>query len=218
MKVNNINKIRILVFSYILIVLIDVLLLETNLMFPFMILNLALAHVALEIANLEKKFSNKKVISGILIFLWLIFYPNTMYLLTDIIHLKKHLAIVNPEVGEAVLNYRSWIKIVTLLVGIGIGLLSGLKSFSMMYQKVENNVSFLIFNLLVSSSAAFAIYLGRFELRLHSIYLFTEPLQSIKSIFEALFSIDGIFFTLIFGGLIFSYHYFIRIISNPKND
>lgn len=161
----------------------------TNFYLYFLILNIFLAYIPFEISNLIYKVNNKALII-ILSLLWLLFYPNAPYLLTDFFHLEA----LNIYELTTTFNFvlRDWIVFSIITCGLLFGFIIGVISLLRVVKKLQitffNNESFIktfIIILLITLAAGFAIYLGRFP-RLHSHYLFTEPILIIKIIFESI--------------------------------
>lgn len=140
---------------------------------------------------------------------WLLFFPNAPYLLTDLIHLNDM-----PSVPM-------WYVLAILLSCAGAGTLLGYLSLLRVHDVVEQRFGKFIGWGIVGSSlmlSGFGIYLGRF-LRWNSWNAFTKPLRLLNSVIGQF--IDPyphphpVSVTLIFGiGLIIGY-LGLRVIAAP---
>jgi uncharacterized membrane protein len=99
--------------------------------------------------------------------LWLLFFPNAPYILTDFIHL--------PQIGGAN-GSPVWFDTLLVAAYAGAGLIFGYISLSQMQGAIASKFPRLSWGIVVASCflAGFGIYLGRF-LRWHSVHLFLEP-------------------------------------------
>jgi uncharacterized membrane protein len=105
-------------------------------------------------------------------FLWLLFYPNSPYMLTDFIHLNAQ----KPSaIYDAIIFFS--ISILSLFYGFFSLKIIHLIWYSRYNRKAANAI--IIFSILLSS---FGIYLGRI-LRVNSWDLFTKPLKVMADIF-----------------------------------
>jgi uncharacterized membrane protein len=87
-------------------------------------------------------------------FLWLLFLPNSPYLVTDLVHLKPR-----PSVPL-------WFDILLVQSFVLTGLLLGFLSVYLMHRLVTHAYGWKIgwlFTLLILALTGFGIYLGRFE-------------------------------------------------------
>lgn len=105
--------------------------------------------------------------------LWLLFFPNSPYMITDIIHISGNSFFLN-EYQYNQLTYSTnmtlWIRIVYIGIGILIGVLSGLLSLRMIHSLLSRHVGLggsHILLLAICGLSGYGIYLGRF-LRLNS--------------------------------------------------
>lgn len=149
--------------------------------YNFLIWNLFLAIIPFVIAFVLDLF-HKKLPNLVLILggcLWLLFYPNAPYMVSDLIHVDK---------ASSVVLYDTLI-IFSLSI---LALLSGFYSLRLIYViiKRKKNQKFAMtaigFFILLSS---FGIYLGRI-LRLNSWDVFTKPIQTATLIIDHLFPIS----------------------------
>ncbi len=121
-------------------------------MFIFLIWNLFLATVPLYFSyvTLTTQVRFKQWIFGLL---WLLFFPNTVYIVTDLFHLKERMEI--PIWYDLLILYTS------ALMGLVMGVLSLRnieKLFARYSQRKRDQFIFV-----VSALCGYGIYLGRFE-------------------------------------------------------
>lgn len=136
--------------------------------FVFLIWNLILAFVPFVLSTLLVSFRHQiksDFLLGAGIILWLLFFPNAPYILTDFFHLKAR-----PGVPI-------WFDLMVILSAAWNGLILGLISLKDMQELVEDRLSkfwgwtFVISSLLL---CGFGIYVGRY-LRWNSWDVLTNP-------------------------------------------
>lgn len=155
-------------------------LVENDTSYNFLVWNLFLGFipflVALLIQIFENKINNIVYIAGCS--LWLLFYPNAPYMITDLIHVHDSSSTV---VYDTLLIFS--FSMLSLFFGFySIKLIQNSLNKKISYKKTH---VVILISLLLSS---FGIYLGRI-LRLNSWDVFTEPIKTIQIIFEHLFPI-----------------------------
>lgn len=146
--------------------------------FQFLILNIFLALIPLEIVWIEEKI-HQKMLFPFFFILWLLFYPNSLYMITDFAHLSN--------IGVNLQTVSHFKNFAILGCGIMIGFMSGLLSNWLMQQAFRryynwDNLVFVVgFQTVIALLTSLAIYIGRF-LRFHTIDLFRKPLEVIQTI------------------------------------
>lgn len=176
-----------------------------------MLWNLFLATVPLFWAAAFKWANGYKnrVLAGVFFLLWLLFFPNAPYLLTDMLHLGPR-----PGVGL-------WYLLAMLLSCAGTGALLGYFSLMDMQSEIEKMFNKPVGWLMAGGSlvlCGFGIYVGRF-LRWNSWNALTSPLDVLRDV-AARFVNPGPFphpleATLVFGvGLIIGY-LALRVLAVP---
>lgn len=149
--------------------------------YNFLLFNLFLGFLPLLFAFILYQFSAKfktwMVIAGS--FIWLLFYPNAPYMLTDFIHVNAQSTTV---IYDALIIFS--ISILSLFYGFYSMKIIHLIWYSRYNRKVANAV--ILFSILLSS---FGIYLGRI-LRLNSWDLFTRPFKVMADIFGHLWPVS----------------------------
>ncbi|MGM0216942.1 hypothetical protein IGI43_000020 [Enterococcus sp. AZ126] len=168
-------------------------------MYSFMALNVLLGYIPLEISFHFKKLRNQLFL--IVGFFWLLFYPNAPYLFTDFFHLEN--LPINQGMDQIFSQSLSaWFSFSLLTVGICVyGFLGMATVFTVLNESFSRNIlqkkwQGAIFVLCVNILSSLAIFVGRFD-RLHSVYLFTKPIETLQIIFLT-WSIEKVLFILLF--------------------
>ena len=155
-------------FTYAL-VSIPVILLTQNFLHLMMVWNLFLAILPLIFAKLLQKYDNpNKSKTIVLSLLWLFFFPNSPYMITDFIHISgvKFYSSVNkysPTLYTT--NIISWIKIVHIGIGIFLGTIAGMLSLYIIHQLLLKQKGKVVANgviLITCLLSGYAVYIGRF--------------------------------------------------------
>jgi uncharacterized membrane protein len=128
-------------------------------------------------------------------FLWLIFFPNAPYLMTDLMHLRPS-------------NAPIWFDLILLIAFAWTGTFLGLVSLFLMQSVIRRIAGILAswaFALGALAAGSFGIYLGRY-LRLNSWDIFTQPGRILRDILSQLrhpfanlqtYAFSGLFFLLL---------------------
>ncbi len=196
---------------------------QGSIRFAFLVWNLFLAWIPFSLSlminyiNRDKKYGIRKYIYlSALGFLWLIFYPNAPYVVTDIIHLSNY----NYYGGY---NFNSsfiiWYDFILVMLFVFISYILGHISLFIIHKIIEkkyNRVLGWIFVSTVSILSGFAIYLGRF-LRFNSWEIITNPVSLLGEILADL-NIPTLKFTVMFGAFIFSIYILIYNLSFLKKE
>ncbi|MBS9337700.1 DUF1361 domain-containing protein [Fructobacillus parabroussonetiae] len=199
---NNIIMVHLVVLLFIAFVYL------TPTHFDFLMWNVFLALLPLDFALLVL-VARLKISQLIFSALWLLFFPNTMYMITDFIHLQYISTAL--DVRYQYFNYS------VLAAGIFIGVFLGILSLELMMRRyLKNRRGFVaLFTLgVVSWISSFGIYLGRF-LRLNSWDVFTNfdlvwaNIQN--SVSKHMFAFVGLFALAQFAILVI-YHYGGRLL------
>jgi uncharacterized membrane protein len=142
-----------------------------------LIWNLFLAWIPFALAYLAYTLSWRKkflyFVLPITAFLWLIFFPNAPYILTDLQHLAK-------QTSSAPL----WYDVIVLVWFSWTGLLLGLVSMYLMHDIVQRNFGRApgwAFVFLASGLSSFGVYLGRF-VRFNSWDILNDPKEIVVTI------------------------------------
>jgi uncharacterized membrane protein len=184
--------------------------------------NLFLAWIPFVLAYFAYAFSWKKpllyFILPIMVFLWLIFFPNAPYILTDLEHLAR-------ESSSAPI----WYDVIVMVWFSWTGLLLGLVSLYLMHDIVQRTFERWIgwvFVLFVSGLSSFGVYLGRF-VRFNSWDILNDPKEIVVSVlglaidpskrlvaFTILFTIFYLFVYL----TLYSFAHLLQEQSAPRSD
>lgn len=192
------NK-SIFIFSFIYIIFTTIVsLILNNLLYFVLGWNIFLATLPLLFSTLfiMQYKDSKKITLVVLFFCWLLFFPNSPYLMTDFIHLQNEVfyqfALYEPTIYFR--EIKAYLGLLDIVIGCLLGLLMATKSLyhihtflSNKYKKTAGNIILVLILLL----SGFGIYIGRF-LRFNS-WDILRPFSLMKNIIQ---SID--FFTLKF--------------------
>ncbi len=150
-----------------------------SIVFIFLFWNLFLALISLGISQLLVFQKSKINLFSIgLAIVWLLFYPNAAYLITDLVHLKQRTGIP------------FWYDTMILFSAAFNGLMIAYYSLSQMMEWLELNGHKMlsrIFNVLSIFLCSIGIYIGRF-LRWNSWDIFHQPLKIVEDILNLFFS------------------------------
>ena len=178
----------------------------------FLIWNLFLAIIPYFLSSsIHNNFfdKSKKIQNSIYALVWLLFIPNTFYILTDFTHLHYKNTL---QFGLDMLILSSF-----SFAGFYVGLLS----FHHMHQLTTakyGNTKGILFILTISFLSAFGIYLGRI-LRFNSWDIITKPIHLAYTSISALFSFETIIYTSQLGLIILvSYIIFYQLKQNKFNN
>ena len=178
----------------------------------FLIWNLFLAIIPYVLSsNIYNNFfdSTKKRQNIISLFIWLLFIPNTFYILTDFTHLHF----------KSVFQFGLDILIISSfsLVGFYAGLLSFNQIHQLTIAKYGRKIGNL-FIIFISFLSAFGIYLGR-VLRFNSWDIISKPIALTYRSIQALFNLETFIYTFQLGIIILiSYLLFYHLKQNKFNN
>jgi uncharacterized membrane protein len=164
--INRTNKGLIFLTVLCIAFIISRIVLKDNMRYSFLLWNLFLAWIPLLLAQLSYGLIGRRVLSASILFLWLLFFPNAPYIITDLLHLKEY--------SQNILWFDSLLIFTFAVTGLLIGLTSLLiahQSLERMTGKMQSWV-FIVASLIL---LGFGIYLGRY-CRLNSWDLFSKPL------------------------------------------
>ncbi|MCP0886323.1 DUF1361 domain-containing protein [Ligilactobacillus sp. WILCCON 0076] len=168
--------VRVVFWLYMLYVYITIF--KQNSFYSFLLLNTFLAYIPIELSfHMNEK--QPALLFWLLFVLWILFYPNAPYILTDLFHLAR-MNPYNPKNGLMSFNLHLWLNFTNLvasaLASIVIGTWSVQYIVDVLMVRFKKKGTFLqillVILLLVVSSIG--VYIGRF-LRLHTAYLFINP-------------------------------------------
>lgn len=172
---------------------ITILLLPTH--FTFLAWNVFLALIPFDLSLIIYALNPKyKWLSLPLLFIWLIFYPNTIYMITDFAHLSA--------IGTELLTTTQISNYSLLATGIFLGVSMGLASARLIlksYLKTSSQLTKLLVFTGLSTLSSYAIYIGRY-LRLNSWDLLLD-FKTVLIQMQDAFSSHAMVFIVIFTAL-----------------
>lgn len=147
---------------------------------PAMVNNVFLAYLPVEISLHLHRIRNPFVFWG-MVAVWMIFYPNAPYVLTDYFHLSYVYPYALPTNCRLLRpDMRLWLTFTVLSVSAVISVLLGTWSLDhvagLLQKRLRRPKALWRFSIVVVFVAfsSVGIYIGRF-LRIHSVHLFTHP-------------------------------------------
>ena len=162
---------------------------HVDFLLPWLIWNTFLALVPLAFIYFAKEAEGKKLTRLVLSLGWLFFFPNSIYLITDFIHLSNEVFYqAQPYQGVVyVEDIFIWIKLVDISLAYLLGTVLALKSLIIFLDMIEDIWNKKIRTLalfIVSFLTGIAIYIGRF-LRFNS-WDIVRPFALIKKLYSSL--------------------------------
>ena len=150
---------------------------------------------------------NSKIVLLIFLFVWLLFFPNSPYILTDLIHLKKRVGVP------------MWFDLLLILSYAWTGLLFGFVSLQDIHRLLYKNMSkwigncIVIFLLFLGSAG---IFLGRF-LRWNSWDVIHRPKGIANELSDRIFNPEDYLpmwlFTLVMGVLLNTMYWSVSVMK-----
>jgi uncharacterized membrane protein len=166
------NTILFLFFSFI-VSLIAIRVFYTNsLLYIFLIWNIFLAFIPYWVSKLLFKKGYNNLLTGVFFIVWLLFFPNALYIITDLIHLQRQTIV--PIWFDAIIIFSS------ALLGLILAFVSLFKVEEFLRLKFNNSKINVAIPLLLFLGS-FGVYLGRF-LRWNSWDIIQNPFGLISSI------------------------------------
>ena len=142
---------------------------------PDLIWNMMLALIAYDFAVLTRYFKQAWLFP-ILFILWLVFYPNTFYMITDIVHMHW--------VGDTLWNKASLHLFMVFVPSILFGIYCGIESWLILQERFKFSWwTELLATLVLSVISSMAIYIGRYD-RLNTWDLVSNPGQVVQKLLE----------------------------------
>ena len=182
--------------------------------------NYFLAVIPVYMALFAKYFSEsgKRIKEFVFMLLWLLFFPNSIYMITDYKYLSEfdfELWDVFTEIGT---NISPWLLASNLVISITSGILVGLMSLEIIHNLLKKQFSSkLCWGIVagISLLSSFGVYIGRFA-RLNS-WDIINPIKIIVKSFEVMTPFAPIYiliFTILTLVLYIGYRYFIYQTKN----
>ncbi|SOE21380.1 Uncharacterized membrane protein [Spirosomataceae bacterium TFI 002] len=170
--------------------------------------NLFLAWIPLFFALLARRLSQKPFFKYLAMAIWLLFFPNAPYIITDLVHLD-HLP-----------AHLWWYDSMGIFVVAFTGLLLGIYSVSIIHQIWRKDFgAFFAWHAVVVSMGlcGFGIYLGRF-LRLNSWDIITHPFRLARYCINSLGNPLAMQTTLLFGAVLTAVYLAFYYINQNENE
>lgn len=184
---NDRTKARLFFFFYVCFLLVF----ETS--FTFMILNMFLALLALELSFLLPLFQIKKKkdipLSLFFYFVFVFFSPNILYVLTDLIHMNLFSFHFKTE-----LVWNEWFNFFVLVNGVLFSLFYYVLMIKQVLSVIPNKRYSHLVLFVFTFLSSVGVYIGRF-LRFHSVDIFSNPFSVLRQFFESM-QIESIYFVL----------------------
>lgn len=154
---------------------------------PDLIWNMILALIAYDAVVLTTISKKQKWLYPLLLVVWLAFYPNTFYMLTDLVHMTW--------VGDTLWNPVSMRLFMAFVPSILFGVYCGIESWNILRERWKWTwwLDMLVVAAL-SYLSSLAIYIGRYD-RLNSWDLVTRPQLVVQKLLET-FQKDRLVFIL----------------------
>lgn len=154
--------------------------------FDFLALNSLLAYIPIEL-SFQIKRVRISTVRYVLLACWLLFFPNIPYLATDVVH-GDLVHIYNNATKLSVPTVKGWGYIILLFLVvfayINWGFLEGASLVVYLQEKWKMKKWFFSAGIAaICFLSSMGMYAGRFAPRLHSIYLFTNPVKVVEIIF-----------------------------------
>ncbi|RYU95851.1 DUF1361 domain-containing protein [Emticicia agri] len=183
--------------------------LKADMKYSFLLWNLFLAWIPFILAQLSYRAVRQHYLPSayVMLFVWLLFFPNAPYIITDLLHLKGY--------SQNILWFDS-----LLIFSFAItGLLIGLSSLSIVHQSLE-----LLFGQIQSWAVVvgslillgFGIYLGRY-CRLNSWDLFSQPLWFAGRVLHQFKNPMAFKLTFTYASVILGFYIAFRTFGAPQN-
>jgi len=149
----------------------------------------------------------KGILKLVFLVLWILFLPNTIYLLTDLQHLPKQ-AFAQANLLARVLIFIQYVVLFVFGVFTFVYGLFPIEKLFHLAGKKEHKLKVVLL-VLFNFAIAFGVGMGRIE-RTHSWYVFTQPSRVVDDIFSLLTTSSSLLFVILFGVLCnlfyFSFH------------
>lgn len=167
----------------------------------WIILNVFLAFVPV-ILTIVLRRKMPSALRSVIIFLWLLFLPNTIYLVTDLQWFPGQL--IASKMPEQAALFGQYILLTFLGIFTYFFSLEPMGKLMKLLRadSLNRNTLYIALNFILS----FAVVLGKIQ-RTHSVYLFLEPKRVVDDIFVTLTSTYLMFWVLIVG-IVINFIYF----------
>lgn len=203
-KLSNIEKMLTASVAFTLLLLAVRIVVTQQLMYVFYIWNLFLATIPLLLSRRLQRQQALNVKSYLLLTVWLLFFPNAPYIITDIFHYESR-----PPLPM-------WFDLLLVINAAWCGIMLGLVSLLQVEQFLAKNLRPFWVNCCITGSlllCSYGIYIGRF-LRFNSWDIVTNPVAlfstSLQRVFNPFDYKSTWGFTLLFGISLSLFYYTIK--------
>ncbi|MCL0311511.1 DUF1361 domain-containing protein [Apilactobacillus sp. TMW 2.2459] len=153
--------------------------------FSFLLLNTLLGYIPIELSlELDNEHIKNSWLTWPIFMIWLVFYPNVPYLLTDLFHLEQLYPYVQ---GNLRLDSTMWFNYACLMITVIACLILGCYSLfkvtnTLAYKlNIKSKISKISILIILTFISSVGIFIGRF-LRLHTVYIMLSPKVVIKQL------------------------------------
>lgn len=190
--------------------------------FSFLVLNTFLGAIPIELSfHIGRQRPKSGWLFWPLVLLWLLFYPNAPYLLTDLFHLS----LLQPYALSGLLRVTPhlWIYFTYMIVSTISCTFLGFWSLNHVSDAIthrlakDNRWTRLLIVCVLTFLTAVGLYIGRF-LRIHTVYLFLNPEQFIRPLLDMWNPNMWIFVILMTFIQLFCYWILYLIMSTQHED
>jgi len=190
--------------------------------FSFLVLNTFLGAIPIELSfHIGRQRPKSGWLFWPLVLLWLLFYPNAPYLLTDLFHLS----LLQPYALSGLLRVTPhlWIYFTYMIVSAISCTFLGFWSLNHVSDAIthrlakDNRWARLLIVCVLTFLTAVGLYIGRF-LRIHTVYLFLNPEQFIRPLLDMWNPNMWIFVILMTFIQLFCYWILYLIMSTQHED
>jgi uncharacterized membrane protein len=140
--------------------------------------------------------AKQKVVKWLLFMFWVLFLPNTVYLLTDLQHIPRQV-LGEPNTLARIVIFFQYVVLFIFGVFTFIYGLYPIEKIFQLRKKTHHNVKIGLI-VLFNFAIAFGVGLGRIE-RTHSWYVFTEPMRVVRDVISLATTDESLMFVIGFG-------------------
>lgn len=214
------NKISVFVyvsFAFIVISLLMYIVPSNDFVWSYILWNDVLAVIPLFCAMFASYFyeKHKKIQTVIFLLLWMLFFPNSPYMITDLKYAASYNSDYYFDYARVGVNGSAWLLLFNIAVAVSLGVLFGLLSLSIVQNMIKRKFGtvksgFIVAAVIVISS--FGVYIGRFA-RVNSwdivrpSFLFNQVIQTFTPFMPMFILILSICTAMLY----IAFRFFIRI-------
>lgn len=146
--------------------------------------------------------------------IWLLFYPNIPYLITDLIHLGTNTYLIHTPY-QFTFSFISWYEFAAMVLSVWIGIMLGFASLYPLQQLIAKHTHPIVgqgFAFLIALLSGYGIYLGRFP-RLNSWDLLLSPRTLYRTVLSSL-NVKTLAFSVLIGGMYWIIYFSIYILAH----